>query len=101
MILSSVPERFSDIFSEENAFPSDHFLINFSLSSPKILHKPPKTVFNYKKANWIDLKRALLDANLDSIIEQHSDVSDVCDLWTKKILRLVDIFIPNFWSYHV
>ena len=96
LILSSVPESFSDIFSEENTFPSDHFLINFSLSSPEILHKPPRSVFNYKKANWLDLKRALLDADLDSIIEQHSgNVSDACDLWTKKILSLVETFIPK------
>lgn len=96
LILSSDPEFFSNIYPEEDQFPSDHFLINFSLSPPEGTHKPPRTVFNYKRANWTEFKRALLDSNLVNIIEQNADnVSLACELWTKKISDLAISFIPK------
>jgi hypothetical protein len=95
LILCSCPEKISQISTEHDIYPSDHSLINFCLEDAVRVTKLPRSVFNYKKADWTGLKQSLLIANLDSIIYENWDnVSDACRLWTKVIVDSAKRFIP-------
>ena len=49
LILTTAPEKVSNIYTEEETFVSDRFLINFSVTSPCVNQKTPRFVLNYKK----------------------------------------------------
>ena len=41
---------------EQDLIPSDHFVVNFSLTTKFLNKTVPRSVFNYKRANWVGLK---------------------------------------------
>lgn len=96
LILSTHPEFFFNIDAEEDAFPSDHFLINFTMDFKATLDKAPRSVFNYKKADWDGLRTALRAANLQELINTRIDnVSLACSTWTSKVIEIAKLFIPK------
>ena len=97
LILSSNPSIFSDIFTEDT-FPSDHFIVYFSVAlNSKRLAPVQRTVYNYNKANWVEMRQAILDANLNSAIDNtNMDIDKACQLWTDTVKKIASKFIPKF-----
>jgi hypothetical protein len=96
LILSSPPGVTVCSSVEENAYPSDHSVINFILNYRIQTSYLTRTVFNFKKANWEGLRKAILNANLLEIIQQHRDnISTACQKWTDAVLKLCELFIPR------
>ena len=96
LLITSAPELVCNVFAEQDAYPSDHFPIFFSLDIRTEFHKTPRSVYNYKSAKWLELKRALLEANLQEIIQTRThDISEACTSWTDCVLNLVNQFIPK------
>jgi hypothetical protein len=95
LILSTTPDKLSNISCEEDLFSSDHHLINFSLDFPSSLIKSIRTVYNYKKADWQGLKAAIIASDLNSLLDSSPDLSEVCSRWTNTLLALMKRFIPT------
>ena len=97
LILSSNPSIFSDIFTEDT-FPSDHLVVYFSVTlNSKMLAPAQRTVYNYNKANWVEMRQAILDTDLINVIDNaNSDVDKACQLWTQAVQKIASKFIPKF-----
>ena len=96
LIVSSEPETITDVYPEEDVFSSDHFIINFTLTYPCKVKQSSRSVFNFKKANWQGLKEELRQSDLNGIINSNvHNISLACQLWTNKILEIVDKYIPK------
>ena len=68
----------------------------FSLDIRIEFHKIPRSVYNSKSAKYLELKRALREANLQEIIQTCiHDISDACTSWTDSVLNLINRFIPK------
>jgi hypothetical protein len=88
LILCTFPASIEDIFVEKDAFPSDHFVLNFSLQYPHLNNTAKRRVFNYKKANWTGLKDSLQSSNLNLVIEENrNNLTEACSAWTKIVLE--------------
>ena len=87
----------SNINVETDIFPSDHHIIKFTLrASTEKLQKVPRVVYNYRKANWDGLRKAIIDSNLcETLRNYHADVNEACMHWTSAFKRLIDEFIPR------
>lgn len=96
LLLSNTPEKFSNISTEDDIFSSDHFLVNFTMIiSPSILFsKCNRSVFNYKRADWMNLKAGLRELDLISLMRGHN-ASEACKIWSEEILNLANKFIPK------
>ena len=96
-ILSNQPELFSNINLEKDIFPSDHYVVNFTLrASIEKRQEVPRVVYNYRKANWDGLRKAISDMNFCGILRNYqADVNQACMQWTSKFKSLIDKFIPR------
>ena len=97
-ILATCPEYFTDINTEEELFPSDHFVINLGLVGDiRKTSKISRTVYYYRKADWQGLKLAIRNANLADIVNQCGhNIDNAYNLWTSKLLELINRFIPSY-----
>ena len=97
-ILVTCPEYFTNINTEEELFPSDHFVINFGLVGDlRKSSKISRTVYNYRKADWQGLKSAIRNSNFVDIINRCGhNIDDACNLWTDKLIELINQFIPSY-----
>ena len=96
-ILCNHPELFSDIYIEKNNFPSDHYIVNFSfdvvVKQPRVV---PRIVYDYKKADWVGLRKAIIDTKLSNLLNQYRlDVHKACSKWTHAVKSLIDKYIPR------
>lgn len=96
LIMSSVPETITDVFVED-IFPSDHFVVHFALKAKLTCRKKlTRTVLNYRKANWLGLREAIVASNLNRLIDScNENVELACTLWSNKLQELVNKFIPK------
>jgi hypothetical protein len=97
LLLSNSPERIINVYVEEDSFPSDHFLINFSLDTMiKLTPEPPRSVFNYKRADWAGLRDALRQSNLTEIVNHNQNsINNAVDEWYATVLNLINSYIPK------
>jgi hypothetical protein len=94
LIVTTCPELFSNITIEADSYPSDHFLIKFSLDSVISCKKATRYVFNFKKANWQGVKQYLRSIDFDGIINNMDNLSDACCAWTNRVLESVKLYVP-------
>ena len=73
-------------------------MINFGLVGDiRKTSKISRTVYNYRNADWQGLKLAIRNANLADIVNQCGhNVDNACNLWTSKLLELINRFIPSY-----
>ena len=97
-ILATCPEYFTNINTEEELFPSDHFVINFGLVGDlRKSSKMSRTAYKYRKADWQGLKSAIRNSNFVDIINRCGhNIDDACNLWTNKLTELINRFIPSY-----
>ena len=95
LVLTNFPESFSVPECHEFAFDSDHLTITFGINlmgSRK--HKLRRTVYNFKKANFDELRSCLADANLDQTLLD-SNINTNWSKWLSTVTRCVDTIIPK------
>ena len=97
LILTSMPENVNDVYIED-LFTSDHSVVHFSIvGSIKRCDTTKRTVYNYKKANWLGLRNALTQSDLNSIIDlSRGNIDIACQQWTATIIDLMNKFIPKY-----
>ena len=85
------PDCFTNINVESDIFPSDYNVVNFS----KKINKIPRTVYNYRKADWNGLRRSIAESDLFQIIQDSgNDINSACSRWTNQFLKLINKFVP-------
>ncbi len=95
-ILTTFPDKFKKVYTEDSSIDSDHLMINFTLNiEHKLPNAPPRYVLNYNKANWIELKSAILNSNLITTISECADLNTCCSFWTDTITNLINKHIPK------
>ena len=96
-MLSNQPELFSNINVEKDVYPSDHYLVNFTLRvSIDKIQKVPRIVYNYRKADWNGLRNAISNTDMCNILRTYStDINQACQQWTVTFKKLIDKFIPR------
>lgn len=94
LLLTSRPEFFGEVNAEEGLFESDHFVINFTIKAgrPKS-NRAPRFAFNYTKADWHGLRRALGQANLENTV--NDTVDQACETWTKTVIDIISRYVPK------
>lgn len=82
--------------SSQLPFPTDHFPVTFSLITrlPR-LTKQPRTVYNFKNANFDALKQSLLNSQLEDIITDELTIEECYHQWFCKLNEIVDSCIPK------
>ena len=95
-ILTNHPECFTNIYVESDIFPSDHNVVNFSFfAEVKKINKIPRTIYNYRKADWNGLRRSIGESDLFQIIQDSgNDINSACSRWTNQFLKLINKFVP-------
>ena len=99
LVLSNFPDLISDLTVDTRTCESisDHYLINFHLST-HIPHAntPPRSFLNYSKANFDGLQSYLLKVNLDRCLLQ-SNVNSIWSLIKEEISTACHLFVPVTW----
>ena len=90
-------ETISDVLtspSEEHDFPTDHYIIEFSIRTKFTRAKPvQRVIYDYNHADFPALRRALSEAPLD--IPLRDNIDDCWEQWKDKFLSVVTSFIPT------
>ena len=84
LVLTTVPDLISDIYSFQDIVDSDHNCVSFKVHFAPTTSRPvSKEVFNYKKVNFKELREtlsfvpwhvAMLDDNLDNTVSNWEDL---------------------------
>ena len=96
LLLSNWPvmiEHVSTLTPEESTFPSDHYLVNFSIWLKfKRARRVQRKAYNYKRADFQDLHRLLQNATLDIPLSDSINIS--WSRWKDLFLAAVEKCIP-------
>jgi hypothetical protein len=96
LVLSNFPERFSAILKSDAVFNTDHTVLDFSINQVVSRQQEPRRyVFNYKAANFDDIKNALDSADLDSLIINADDVHVAWSNWLSTVTDIVEQHVPK------
>ena len=77
-------------------FPPDHTVLKFSIFTPKTRHnKKERFVYNYKAAQWNQLKAKIVNASLCRVIENAVDVNAAWNAWLDLIEQFMSATIPR------
>ena len=84
LVLTTVPDLISDIYSFQDIVDSDHYCVSFKVHFAPTTSRPvSKEVFNYKNVNFKELRETLsfvpwhvvmLDDNLDNTVSNWEDL---------------------------
>ena len=99
LIFSTPPYLITDIYVEQDLFPSDHHLINFSIkaSGPKN-NKLTISIFDYRNVDWTKVKVYLTNADLIDIVSDSVGIPDnnrICNNWVSKLEETLNTFVPR------
>ena len=94
LILTSIPEKLTNINGSQDILVTDHKLVKFciNLRIAKTL-KAEHRVYNFKKADWQGLKQTLESVPWDLCFVDN-DVNESLSNWTDMFLSAVDLHIP-------
>ena len=99
LILSTSPHLITDIDVEQDLFPSDHYLINFSIKASSLKNnKLTRSVFDYRNVDWTKVKAYLTNADLIDIVSDSvgiPDINRICDNWVSKLEETLNTFVPR------
>ena len=93
---TNLPEIIFTVSEFSCIFPADHTVHFFSIFIPKTRHnKKEKFVYNYKAAQWNELRVKILNAVLCRVIENAVDVSGAWNDWLDLIEQFMSATIPR------
>ena len=98
VILSSFPDRISNIRCEEDVLESDHHTLFFSLNIdvPRKPKAKNRIIYDFKRVNFQLLKSTINMRNLDLLCDQYSaNIDQLVSNWTKKVISYVNEVVPT------
>ena len=77
-------------------FSSDHFVLNFNISC-EITHVKAerRTVYNFKNADFNEIKTKLVNADLYSVVSNSSSVNEAWTNWLQTVQNIIDECVPK------
>ena len=98
-ILDLVLTNFESIDSvqiKDCEFNSDHFVLNFEISCKSIHVKAERrTVYNFKKADFNEIRAKLVSANLCSIVTNSNGVNEAWTNWLQAVQNIIEECVPK------
>ena len=96
LIFTNIPEMISTVSEFPCIFPTDHAVLKFPIFIPKTRHnKKERFVYNYKAAQWNELRAKIVNANLCRVIENTVDVNLTWNGWLDLIEQFMSVTIPR------
>jgi exonuclease III len=96
LILTNFPDKVSKIYSNLFQYSSDHFLLHFDLHTTiEKIHSPSRTIYNYKRANFNQLRQDISTSNLTENIACEELIDNKITAWTTTLVNLINKCIPK------
>ena len=75
---------------------SDHEIVYIESNlKPRQIKKPPRKVFQYKKANTDDIKRRLNEIDLEKQIKENTSIDNLWNYFKCEVLDIMNSHIPT------
>ena len=82
--------------SDEAGVPSDHDVITFDLSfSSRIPNDNQQIKFNFKRADFAGLRKALHEDPLENYLDEHNTIEDDWLAWKSALFSKINHYIPK------
>jgi len=96
LIFSNVPEKLSPVNEYPGEFTTDHALLAFSLLlNVQHLARRARTVFNYKRGDYVRLRVTLESLGLCDIVNEGNNVNDVWENWSSAVTHAIEECVPR------
>jgi len=96
LVISNFNTKLSKVIARTYPFDSDHASLNFSINIKwNSMSTMPRTVYNFKRANMVQLKIDLFDANLVENISNLENIDLMLDKWTTIVMGIINNNIPK------
>jgi hypothetical protein len=100
LVISNTPELFSEVANANVDFNTDHTVLSFTLKAvSKVKHKK-RYVYNYKAADFKDIKEQLTLSHLTEIVSNSDSVNDAWNKWYKTVINIVENNVPKVCVKH-
>ena len=101
LVLTNFPEKISPIYSDLYSYTSYHFLLQFDFYTQVVkLTQPPRTVYNFKKADYPNIKALITDTDLTKTIEHETTTDNKLTAWLTKLKDIINKNIPKITLKH-
>lgn len=96
LILTNFPDKLSKIYSNIFHYTSDHFLLHFDLNTEiESIVQPKRTVLNFKRANFEQLKTDITNQNLPNRIDTECNIDNKLHMWLTALKAIISNNIPK------
>jgi hypothetical protein len=96
LVLTNFPDKISKIYANLFHYSSDHFLLHFDFyTSIEKINSPSRTVYNFKRANYNQLKIDINNNNLTDKITQENLTDNKLTAWLTTLKDLINQHIPK------
>jgi len=101
LIFTNFPDKVSKIYSDIFHYTSDHYLLHFDLTTTidHITH-PKRTVFNFKRANYPQIKACITENNLTARIADEHQIDNKLSAWITGLKDIIKRHIPQITLKH-
>jgi len=101
LVLTNFPDKLSKIYASTYHYRSDHFLLDFkiNITTDKII-PPPRQVYDFKNANYQNLKTELQNHNLLTQLNDLATADSKWDYWKMTILGAINNNIRKITIKH-
>jgi exonuclease III len=96
LVLTNFPDKISKIYANLFHYSSDHFLLHFDLyTTIEKIASPSRTVFNFKRANFNQLKTDITNSDLTDKVRHETLIDNKLTAWTTTLKNLINKHIPK------
>jgi hypothetical protein len=95
LILTNNPEKLSNLQAYDDCITTDHTILEFKYEFETKLHlSKPKTVLNYRRADFQRINTILRDSNLMAKANIE-DIDEAVDAWTETVWNIIKSNVPS------
>ena len=96
LVLTNFADKLTKVYSSTFVYKSDHFLLDFAIRMQvDRMTPPPRTVWNFKRANYAKLTTDINNAQLNDQIENEESTENAWTNWRQKLLNIAKNSIPK------
>jgi hypothetical protein len=96
LVLSNFPDKVSNIYANIFHYSSDHYLLSFDINTKvETIVSPPRTVFNFKRANMGQLREDITNANLTNKVNNEDLMDNKLTAWSQTLMDIIKTHVPT------
>jgi hypothetical protein len=96
LVLTNLPDTISHVVKSSLYFDSDHFLLEFNINTTtKRVRSRPREIFNYKKANFVNINNELNSENLTNAVATSQNVETACVYLMNVLNKTISKHVPK------